>query len=88
MILDFDRPLLPGGLNTGNWTVRHGGFRYTCTGAIAAAPGSHQVSAGFTAGAPDPGATSVDYAPPPPDLMATTTVPAAAFAAFPLTPLP
>jgi len=88
MHLDFNCPLSPAALNGPNWTIRHGGFRYTGALLLSASPAPHQVTGSFIKGAPDPGVTSVDYAPPPADLLSATLVPAAAFAAFPLVAVP
>ena len=81
----FDQPLATDpALDTANWTMRIDGDAYSTSLAGALGP---VVSLAITAGAPDPGIDQVTFAPPPNDVLATSSgLAAAAFADYPLAP--
>lgn len=77
----FDKPLQPGALNAGNWTLRENDNARSANTATAAG----SVVSG-TMGLPvaDPGADVINFAPPPADVLSLTGLPAVAFTDFPL----
>ena len=77
----FDKPLQPGPLDAGNWTLRENSNARSASTASAAG----NVVSGL-AGLPvaDPGADVINFAPPPADVLNLTSQPAVAFTDFPL----
>jgi hypothetical protein len=83
VLVTFDKPLVAGVLNAGNWFVRVGGNSYGITSAISLIP-----AVLLTLGAPvlNPGPNVVSYSPPPFDVLSSgSLVPAEAFSDFPVT---
>lgn len=88
LILDFDRPLLPGPVDPLSWQVADNGFSHNTLGMTAGAPGPHQVTGVFAPQFPGIAGTFCVYLPPPFDVKSLTGVPAAAIPRFDLVPLP
>lgn len=87
-IVTFNHPLLPGGLDAANWSVRSGNLRFTIATAFVPAFTPTVVDLMYVLpGAADPGPDVVDYTPPPSDVISDTArqIPAPGFLNFPLT---
>lgn len=81
--MTFDRPLIAGPLANGNWTGRFGNQLFTVVGANV--PGGAIANMTIVAGVADAGPDVVSYAAAPPDVRGLPdTVPAVAFADFPI----
>lgn len=80
----FDRPLTAGALNAANWLITKpaGGGTVVATGASAS---GSVVSGTWVGGIGAPGTGSIEYAPPPFDVLSASGQPALAFSGFPLT---
>jgi hypothetical protein len=79
----FDLPLQAGALNAANWLITKPAGGGTVVATSASASGS-TVSGTWVGGIGAPGTGSIEYAPPPFDVLSLATVAAPAFAGFPL----
>lgn len=77
----FDKPLQPGVLDAGNWSLRESNQARSANAATAA---GNVVSGTVAFPSADPGPPVINFAPPPADVLSLTGLAAVAFAAFPL----
>lgn len=84
MVINFDKDLVGvGALDLANWTVRWNNLVWTVSAALAV---GNQVQLAGAAGAGNPGADVVSFAPPPFDVLTLENDrPVVAFTDFPLT---